>query len=515
MPLRDKVLQEIVSTEETYLKKLHILDKFFVKPCLEKGLLPEDIHIAIFGELAALQHMNEELYNALVSENENVGAAFLHLAPFLKVYSSYAKNYQKSINLLLEWERRSDKLRSWITGTESRPEVQAKLPSLLITPVQRVPRYRLLLGELLKHTPNDHPHFSSIAKAVEEVGEVAEHINRSISKAENLQRMLMIQRAFKRGHPSIIAPGRHLLKEGILHKVSRNGNGSQPRLFFLFTDILLYTKLPTVNLARTPTTSSGDVLDVDYKPNSLECCCLLPLRHCFIVPVLGNGQQGLFRLRCESEDMLLYSSDNPTQSEWVSTLSKAVKEAVEKRKTLRKDSSARKPLRRPALRKLTIKGDPEQLIALKATKHQDESSEDVLGSSRIPIPNSPKVLKSKAAFKRTQESPSSLMAQFLQAHDCLTPPKSWLSPSKRHKATGDSKNRHKGEEKFKKPLPLVDSPEEIITVQKKQRRPLSLMHDMSGEREKEKANVRRLISAQPSSYSPRCSPQYKPSPLAR
>lgn len=56
--------------------------------------------------------------------------------------------------------------------------------------------------------------------AVGEVGEVAEHIDRSVSRAENFQRTFMIQRALKHGQPPIVAPGRHLVKEGVLHKVS-------------------------------------------------------------------------------------------------------------------------------------------------------------------------------------------------------------------------------------------------------------------------------------------------------
>lgn len=78
----------------------HLPSQFFVQPCLEKGLLPEQVHSTIFGELATLKHMNEELHQTLVSENENIGTAFLRLAPFLKVYSSYAKNYQQAVNLL-------------------------------------------------------------------------------------------------------------------------------------------------------------------------------------------------------------------------------------------------------------------------------------------------------------------------------------------------------------------------------------------------------------------------------
>ncbi|XP_037800558.1 FYVE, RhoGEF and PH domain-containing protein 3-like [Penaeus monodon] len=274
--LRDKIIKEIILTEKTYLQQLHTLDKFFAKPLLERDFFPVHVHSAIFGELASLQHMNNELYHALTSEDGDVGKAFLHLAPFLKVYSSYAKNYQQAMSLILDWERKSEKFRTWLTGTESRPEVQSKLPSLLITPVQRVPRYRLLLAELLKHTAKDHPQYDSIAKAEEEVGHVAEHIDRSISKSESLQRVLVIQRALKNGQPNIISPGRHLLKEGVLQKVSRSGNSYQARLFFLFSDVLLYTKPPAICLSSS-SNSISEALDMDYKPRSLEYCCLLPL----------------------------------------------------------------------------------------------------------------------------------------------------------------------------------------------------------------------------------------------
>lgn len=67
--------------------------------------MPSHVHTAIFGELATLRHMNQELRNALSSEGQDVGAAFLRLAPFLKAYSSYAKNYQQAINLLLVSEK--------------------------------------------------------------------------------------------------------------------------------------------------------------------------------------------------------------------------------------------------------------------------------------------------------------------------------------------------------------------------------------------------------------------------
>jgi hypothetical protein len=43
------------------------------------------------------------------------------------------------------------------------------LRSYLIQPVQRVPRYKLLLTELLKHTRDTHPDWSNLSAALTEV----------------------------------------------------------------------------------------------------------------------------------------------------------------------------------------------------------------------------------------------------------------------------------------------------------------------------------------------------------
>lgn len=62
---------------------------------------------------------------------------------------------------LLQAKEESDTaFKSFINKQESRPEVGKKLPSLLITPIQRVPRYKLLLQEVLQHTPNKHKEYN-------------------------------------------------------------------------------------------------------------------------------------------------------------------------------------------------------------------------------------------------------------------------------------------------------------------------------------------------------------------
>ena len=53
-------------------------------------------------------------------------------------------------------EENDSVFKKFICDQETRSEVGRKLSSLLITPVQRVPRYQLLVKQVLQHTPYRH-----------------------------------------------------------------------------------------------------------------------------------------------------------------------------------------------------------------------------------------------------------------------------------------------------------------------------------------------------------------------
>lgn len=63
-------------------------------------------------------------------------------------------------------------------------------------------------------------------------------LQHSLVQLENLQRLTELQRDLV-GIESLVAPGRELIREGCLHKLTRKG--LQQRMFFLFSDMLLYT----------------------------------------------------------------------------------------------------------------------------------------------------------------------------------------------------------------------------------------------------------------------------------
>lgn len=73
------------------------------------------------------------------------------------------------------------------------------LMSLLIQPIQRIPRYKLLIEEIIKKTPNEHKDYNDLLKSQNVIEEVAITVNEAIRAYDNLQKLTEINRLF--GYP--------------------------------------------------------------------------------------------------------------------------------------------------------------------------------------------------------------------------------------------------------------------------------------------------------------------------
>ena len=103
------------------------------------------------------------------------------------------------------------------------------LGSLLIMPVQRVPRYKLLLDECLKRTDGAHPDAAPLRRAADAVGAVAAANNTAMARDEHFARLLAVQTRFEQGTKLNVLdwPARQLVREGELLKVRRKGKGAR------------------------------------------------------------------------------------------------------------------------------------------------------------------------------------------------------------------------------------------------------------------------------------------------
>ena len=147
------------------------------------------------------------------------------------------------------------------------------LGSLLIMPVQRVPRYALLLGEIAKRTADDHLDAPALARASEAVLRIAKDNDAAMVEDPNFNTLMAVQTQFEQGTKLNLLdwPARRLTREGELVKLCRSG--PKPFYFWLFNDKLVYAtpgSLGGYHLNRDIALASSDVKRADVSSADAE-----------------------------------------------------------------------------------------------------------------------------------------------------------------------------------------------------------------------------------------------------
>ncbi|XP_061390661.1 uncharacterized protein LOC133326000 [Musca vetustissima] len=326
---RLQAIHEIVTSEKTYLQQLQLLMDYFVKPLKEQKIIDEVSHTTLFGQIEMIHNLNGEFLKELESDMDNVAKAFLKMAPFFKLYSVYAFDYRHALLVLQELTSKNAAFRKFLETTEFCPQVQRKLNSLMIAPIQRVPRYKLLLEQVLLYTSPADADFKLLKESVKQIENTVSHINTCVEDQEVTQMLINIQNSLVNRTPNIVKPSRKVIKEGVLNKVTRNGSEIK-RYCVLTSDIFMYCKILK---ERAPNT---------VVENSLECCCIFPLKKCKVYELLP----GSFKITCQSDGIIFSSSDLQLSRIWVGFIRDAIDLHIQCRKTLRKESSKRTPLRK-------------------------------------------------------------------------------------------------------------------------------------------------------------------------
>jgi hypothetical protein len=180
--------------------------------------------------------MNLEFLQDLKDKNKSLGTVFLGFAPFLQIYHGYAKGTAKAHRMVTQLLATNAKF----AESHAKAMDEAKgmnLNSLLITPIQRVPRYKLLLTEVLKFSEDSHPDTAQLNGALVEISKAALLINEAVRKEEQRETLKELEDRFST-KLSLDTPNREFLQEGLLTKVCRRE--PKPFIFFLFSDLLVY-----------------------------------------------------------------------------------------------------------------------------------------------------------------------------------------------------------------------------------------------------------------------------------
>eukprot|EP01112_Ceratiomyxa_fruticulosa_P012291 TRINITY_DN3397_c0_g1_i1.p1 TRINITY_DN3397_c0_g1~~TRINITY_DN3397_c0_g1_i1.p1 ORF type:complete len:711 (-),score=147.22 TRINITY_DN3397_c0_g1_i1:104-2236(-) len=250
--IRYRVVNEILNTEKSYVNSLSLVIKYFLQPMRARSIVTPDLIQTIFFNIETIYQINVQFLNLLtqailgpptpVAGDECIGDLFLSAVIDFQDYIDYCKAHQNSILAVAKLERQSS-FSTFVENVKCRPEIgKLDLLSFLIMPVQRIPRYQLLLTETLNQTPPTHPDFNSLQLALARVCNAGISINESIRHNEALQKVVLIQKRFI-GPIKIVTPNRTFVREGALKKVCRKV--PKARWFILFNDVLVYASTIT------------------------------------------------------------------------------------------------------------------------------------------------------------------------------------------------------------------------------------------------------------------------------
>uniref|UniRef100_A0A4W2G2J9 FYVE, RhoGEF and PH domain containing 3 n=1 Tax=Bos indicus x Bos taurus TaxID=30522 RepID=A0A4W2G2J9_BOBOX len=239
------IAQELLHTEETYVKRLYLLDQVFCTGLTEAGI-PSEVTTGIFSNISSIyrfhgQFLLPELQARITNEwdvNPRLGDILQKLAPFLKMYGEYVKNFDRAMELVSTWTQRSPVFKDTVQSIQKQELCgNLTLQHHMLEPVQRVPRYELLLKDYLKRLPEDAPDWKDAERSLELISTAANHSNAAIRKMEKMHKLLEVYERLG-GEEDIVNPANELIKEGHIQKLSAKNGTTQDRHLFLVQDIV-------------------------------------------------------------------------------------------------------------------------------------------------------------------------------------------------------------------------------------------------------------------------------------
>eukprot|EP00041_Stephanoeca_diplocostata_P026148 m.698034 g.698034 ORF g.698034 m.698034 type:complete len:674 (+) comp22898_c1_seq1:136-2157(+) len=274
---RSHVVAEILHTEQAYVRGLGIIVEQFVEPMAGKpDLFSPKTHELVFSNIRDILKFQEKFLDALdraiglePSYRSELGQVFLDNAAAFKLYCVYCANHPRATEELEAVYDNSEASRVLEAcrilaaarastrgplGSDQADTAGISLEGHLLTPIQRVCKYPLLLKELLKVTPSNHPDHALVARAVTEMEKVAQVINED---KRNVEELTLIQGSISGWEgPALVETSSKLVYDGALLKIS--GKNFQQRHFYLFDHLLIYCKRTTGKVqlrGRLPTDS--------------------------------------------------------------------------------------------------------------------------------------------------------------------------------------------------------------------------------------------------------------------
>lgn len=239
---------EVLETEKNYVGFLRYVILNCLVPARGQKILNDMQIKQIFSNIESLVELHAIFWKELEMRLAGwtpatcLGDIFLRYVNAFHVYQEYINNFDQAQTVMAQLIKRNPQFSSLEDKMMEDQEFRKlTLGAYLIMPIQRIPRYVLLIDDLVRHTDQSHPDYDHLKLAAARFKTLSVQINNRKGEAELIQRAFEVdkQLALPDGK-KLLKPNRRFLeeKEATLIGVT----GTQAATCFFFNDCIFVAK---------------------------------------------------------------------------------------------------------------------------------------------------------------------------------------------------------------------------------------------------------------------------------
>ncbi|KAJ3428815.1 hypothetical protein M0812_24149 [Anaeramoeba flamelloides] len=314
------LIQELIETEKTYVTHLKNIVIEFLFPLRNQKILDQTNIQQVFNNIESIYGLNSRLYDDLIKRQVNLSTLqwadiFSHFVPFLKLYSEFISNYNNSLSAISRNIKKNPKFAKFLKQSYDLQKLKGlKLSDLLITPIQRIPRYVLLIQGVVESMDKNHQERTKFQTVLEKLLEVANYVNKSKSHSDNLKKLVNLQIKTEGSDINLnLVSGRKLIMEN--HLIEKDHPTPTKSWGILFNDLFISgTKIAEGNF---------------------EARLILPIDSIKLQNINSfSGPKNSFQLSFCKRNFFFFADNYLHKERWLSKINEVINEIEIQRKSL-------------------------------------------------------------------------------------------------------------------------------------------------------------------------------------